>query len=156
MAIMSRVLILAVAVVAATGCVTIRRHEVQDAEQVRAASGFHMKRANTPEKVADLRSVPPRRLLPQERDGRLYYVYADPEVCRCLYVGTQAQYQEYQRLGLRKRIAEALMAAEQESLNAMTLDWGFWVRHRGPGTDPAWPRPSAGWARTSRIAGGGP
>jgi hypothetical protein len=156
MAMMSRVLVLAVAVVAATGCVTIRRHEVQDAEQVLAASGFHMKRANTPEKVADPRSVPPRRLLlPQERDGRLYYVYADPEVCRCLYVGTQAQYHEYRRLGLRKRIAEALMAAEQESLNAMTLDWGLWV-DRGPGTDPAWPRPSAGWARTSRIAGGGP
>ena len=88
MAMMSRVLALAVAVVAATGCVTIRRHAVQDAEQVLAASGFHKKRANTPEKVADLRSVPPRRLLPQERDGRLYYVYATR---RCAAACTSAR-----------------------------------------------------------------
>jgi len=107
------------------GCATIRRHATLDTEQVLAAAGFVMKLSDTPEKLANLQALKPRTLVAQERGGRLYYVYADPDACRCLYVGTEAQYQEYQRLVLAQRRADEELMAAQENLNA-TLNWGIW------------------------------
>lgn len=117
--------VLAVVVIALGGCATIRRHETLGTEQVLSAAGFQMKLSDSPEKLASLRALPPRRLVPQERQGRLYYVYADPDVCRCLYVGTEPQYQEYQRLALRKQLADEELIAAQNYLNA-TVNWGLW------------------------------
>jgi hypothetical protein len=120
------VIALAGVVIALGGCATIRRHSTLETEQVLAAAGFVMKLGDTPEKLANLQAMKPRTLLPQERGGRLYYVYADPEACRCLYVGTESQYQEYQRLVLEQRRADEELMAAQENLNAATLDWGIW------------------------------
>lgn len=111
--------------IALGGCATIRRHATLDTEQVLAAAGFLMKLSDTPEKLASLRALPPRTLVPQSRGGRLYYVYADSETCRCLYVGTEAQYQEYQRLVLAQRRADEELMAAQDNLSA-TLNWGIW------------------------------
>jgi hypothetical protein len=47
--------------------------------------------ADTPEKLAHLRTLTPRQLVPHRQADQLYYAYADPEVCRCLHAGTQAQ-----------------------------------------------------------------
>ena len=112
-------------VVALAGCATIRRHQTLDTEQVLAAAGFVMKLSDTPEKLADLRAQKPRTLVPQRRGDQLYYIYADPEACRCLYVGTEAQYQEYQRLGLAQRRADEELLAAQDNLSA-SLNWGLW------------------------------
>ena len=58
-------------------------------------AGFVVKYATTPEKTALLRSLPPDKLVTRKRDGRLYYVYADPERCNCAYVGTPEAYAAY-------------------------------------------------------------
>lgn len=47
-------------------------------EQILSAAGSHMKLADTPERLADVHPLPPQRLVPQRRDDRVYYVYADP------------------------------------------------------------------------------
>ena len=122
---LAQVVVLAAVLIALSGCATIRRHETLDTEQTLSAAGFHMKLSDTPEKLADLRALTPRRLVPHEREGRLYYVYADPEVCRCLYVGTEPQYQEYQRLALQKRLADEELMAAQNNQNA-AMNWGLW------------------------------
>lgn len=63
-------------------------------EQLLAAAGFQKKVADSPEKLAHLETLTPvRKLVAHRRDGHRYYVYADPEMCKCLYVGTAAQYQ---------------------------------------------------------------
>jgi len=116
---------LAGVVIALGGCATIQRHATLHTEQFLAAAGFVMKLGDTPEKLASLQALKPRTLVPQEREGRLYYVYADPEACRCLYVGTEAQYQEYQRLVLAQRRADEELMAAQNNLSA-TLNWGIW------------------------------
>ena len=61
------------ALIAIGGCATIRWHQAVETEQALAAAGFVMKLGDTPDKLANLRSQPPRRLVPQERDGRVYY-----------------------------------------------------------------------------------
>lgn len=120
------VVVVASVVIALGGCATIRQHQALDTEQVLSAAGFHMKLGDTPEKLASLRALPPRRLVPNERAGRLYYVYADAEVCRCLYVGTESQYQEYQRLALQKRLVDEELMSAQDFLSATTMNWGPW------------------------------
>jgi len=56
------------------------------------AAGFIVKYANTPEKRALLRSLPPDKLVKRIKDGKLYYVYADAARCNCAYVGTAQAY----------------------------------------------------------------
>ena len=81
-----------------------------------------MKLADTPEKLANLGTLTPRRtLIPQERDDRLYYVYADPDLCKCLYVGTSTQYER----ALQKGFANDQSIAVGQELNA--LAWDLWV-----------------------------
>jgi hypothetical protein len=110
------------------GCATVRQNETLDTEAVLAAAGFYMKLADTPEKLARLQTLTPRKLVPHQRDGKLYFVYADPDVCKCLYAGTEQNYQEYQRLGLQKRLADEQLMAAQDNLYApMNWEaWGYW------------------------------
>jgi hypothetical protein len=94
----------------------------QRTEQLLAAAGFEMKLADTPEKLANLSALTPRRtLIPQERDNRLYYVFADPDLCKCLYVGTAMQYQR----ALQESFASDQAIAIGQQLNA--LSWDLWV-----------------------------
>ena len=60
------------------------------------AAGFVVKYATTPEKRAILKSLPPDKLVTRTKNGKLYYVYADPEGCNCAYVGTPEAYAAYQ------------------------------------------------------------
>ncbi|MBZ0138865.1 MAG: hypothetical protein K8H87_03715 [Pseudorhodoplanes sp.] len=53
------------------------------------AAGFRMRAANTAERMARLRSLPARKFVARLNDGTRYYVYADPDYCRCAYVGSQ-------------------------------------------------------------------
>jgi len=92
-------------------------------EQLLAAAGFHKKVADTPEKLAHIEMLTPaRKLVAHQRDGHLYYVYADPGLCKCLYVGTPAQYQ----LALEKRLANDELVALQEQQDDASL-WGLWA-----------------------------
>ena len=62
-------------------------------------SGFDVRIANTPERLKELRKLPPNKLVTRERDGKTYYVYADPAGCNCAYVGTPEAYRTYQNGG---------------------------------------------------------
>jgi len=88
-------------------------------EQLLAAVGFQIKLADTPEKLANLRTLTPRRtLIPQAQDDRVYYIYADPDLCECLYVGTSAQYQRALQKSLE---TDQLIAIQQQP-----IVWGLW------------------------------
>jgi hypothetical protein len=90
------------------GCATIQRYET---ERLLVAAGFHMRPADTPERQEDLRSIPPHRIVSRTRDGHVVYMYADPDGCRCVYVGGDKEYSEYERLRVRTRVAPPLGGA---------------------------------------------
>ncbi len=93
-------------------------------EQLLAAAGFQQKAADTPAKLAHLETLTPaRKLVAHQRDGHLYYVYADPELCKCLYVGTAAQYQ----LALEKRRESEELVAMQQSPDDDAVIWNLWA-----------------------------
>lgn len=58
-------------------------------------AGFKMREANTPEKMARLRSIPPHKFVPHRKNGVRYYVYADPTSCRCAFVGDETAMKAY-------------------------------------------------------------
>ena len=108
-----------------TGCAAIRAHQTVETEQVLAAAGFQVKPADTPEKLAHLQTLTPRKVVRYSRDGQPQYVYADPETCKCLYVGDEQRYQKYQELSLQKQIADEQLSAAETNWDA-SMNWGAW------------------------------
>jgi hypothetical protein len=99
-------------------CQAIEKEEAQSTEQVLAAAGFHMKQATTPQQLANLQAMTQRKIVIQDQNGETRYVYADAEGCKCVYVGSETTYDEYQKLSIKQEIA-------QDNLDA-SMDWGMW------------------------------
>ena len=89
-----------------------------DRSRLQGPAGQH------PAAIASFKQVPPHQFSRQIRDGRVFYVYPDPTVCACLYVGDQAAYARYQKDVFEKQLAneQAMTATDM----AMTWDWGPW------------------------------
>ena len=100
---------------ALAGCATMQKNTAMETEQLLAASGFKMLPADTPEKMAHLKSLPQREFIPDKSDGVSRYIYADSEYCKCMYAGGEKAYHLYYekyRRELRKSYAEQ--------------DWDYW------------------------------
>jgi len=103
--------------------------QTRTTEQLLATEGFQKKIADTPDKLAQLETLTPaRQLVARPRDGDVYYVYADPAVCKCLYVGTAAQYQRV----LDKRLANDQLQAIQDHVDYYDYSalWALWESWR--------------------------
>jgi hypothetical protein len=101
----------------ATGCATVQTAATRSTEHMLAAAGFHAQIADTPERVAELQSLPARKLLSRPSNGAVSYVFADRDDCHCVYVGGEREYQAYQRL---RREQER---ADEQSLNCWGWPW---------------------------------
>ena len=93
-------------------------------EDLLSAAGFRVRPANTPARVASLRSLPPNKVVQQTRGGAVRYVYADPLVCACLYVGDQAAYGRYRQEMFQRRLADEQAMTAQ--MNDMAWDYEPW------------------------------
>jgi hypothetical protein len=51
-------------------------------------AGFITRVADTPEQIARLRAFPPRKFLRRTKNGRPYYLYIDPDSCKCVFLGS--------------------------------------------------------------------
>ncbi len=107
-----------------SGCVT----DTQNKENMLAAAGFRMRPADTPAKIASLKSLPPHKFTTQIQNGQPVYLYADPTVCGCIYYGTQDNYGAYQQMMFQQRLAnQQQMTAMTNQMNAqMAFDYGPW------------------------------
>jgi len=95
---MSRALAAAVIVAGMyAGSVSSQQHTA--ANNLFTDAGFVIRYADTPEKLEHLRKLPPDKLVTRLRNGKKYYVYADPTICQCAYVGTPEAYRVYQTGG---------------------------------------------------------
>lgn len=120
----SRTGIIVLAVGMLTACFS-QQARVERHEDNLAAAGFIVRPANTPERQAMLRRLPPNRFITRTRGDTVDYVYADPLVCGCLYVGTQQAYARYKRHEQEQNLAdEQQMTAETYSDAAW--NWGAW------------------------------
>ena len=61
-------------------------------------AGFKMREANTPEKLERLRSLTPHKLIARQKNGVPYYLYADPDDCKCLFIGDKLAFENYRAM----------------------------------------------------------
>jgi len=115
------------AAVAVTGCQS-QSAIVAQHEDALAAAGFVVRPANTPERQMMLNRLPPHQFIQRVSGDTVHYVYADPLVCGCLYVGTQQAYGQYRLHQQQQNLAdEQMMAAQTYSDAAWNWDaWGPW------------------------------
>jgi hypothetical protein len=106
-------------------CASNQESKRLNTEGLLAASGFKMGLADTPEKLAQLKKLPQRKIVPQGQGDNLHYIYADAEYCKCAYVGSEAAYKQYQKFTLEKELTEE-ERREAERSRQRDMDWGDW------------------------------
>lgn len=112
------------AIIAFAGCES-QRQLVTEHEDKLAAAGFIAKPANTSERLAMLSRLPAHKFVMRQSGDTIHYVYADPLVCGCLYVGTQQAYNRYKAIELAQHLADEQLLAAQTYSDA-TWSWGAW------------------------------
>lgn len=103
-----------------------RGYAQQSMGQLLISSGFNPVAATTPDKVNRLMSFPPNQFQLRQKNGRPYYVYADPSGCTCAYVGSVAAMNKY-RASYDALPADTLSSggftkAEQDLITSMDND----------------------------------
>ena len=93
-----------------------------------AAAGFIVKPANTPERQQMLNRLPPHKFVQRVNGDVVHYVFADPLVCGCLYVGTQQAYNAYKLHQQQQNLADEQAMTAQTYVDP-AWSWGPW----GPG-----------------------
>jgi len=122
---LSMVLLGVTASLAVSGCTYFRRQDADKTESTLAAAGFRMKPADTPKRQASLATFPVRKIVSRMHDGQVVYFYADPDFCKCLYVGSQQEYGRYKQLAIQQQIAQEQIEAAEMNEDA-AMDWGMW------------------------------
>ncbi len=118
-------MVLAIALIGCAAVQEIQKSEASDKEQLLAAAGFKVRLADTPEKLAHLQTMTQRKLIAHQRNGKVYYVYADALACKCLYIGNEEAYQRLQQLTIQRRIAEQQRMTAEMNMDA-AMNWGMW------------------------------
>ena len=104
------------AALALAGCSAIQGQNAADSEEILAQAGFQRHPLDEP-------GLPARHLV--EDAGS--YKFADPDFCRCVYLGGAKEYAELQRLR-SERLAERTWAQQRAYFgNANSpIVWGAW------------------------------
>ena len=119
--------------------------KVEKKEDLLAASGFTILPADTAKRHALLVKLPPHHFVQRSKNGKAIFLYADPLVCDCLYVGDDKAFGSYQQTILQRQMARDELGDQgqlieeskndySDELKVITTDeegwdWGPW----GPG-----------------------
>ena len=89
------------------GCTAIRRDRAPETTSLLIQAGFKTLPADTPERMAKLKALTPYKVVQWTRkSGATAYAYADPDLCKCVYVGSPKQYAKYGQLLSAQEAAE--------------------------------------------------
>ena len=117
-------IVVCAACVALGACASVQSR-VARKENLLSAAGFDVKPANTPRREAELKRLPPNKFVRQAKDDHELYLYADPVVCNCLYVGDQKAYDAYKQEVFQRQLAD------EQQMTAETYTgpwyWGGWT-----------------------------
>jgi len=96
-----------------------------------AAAGFKKRSIKTEAQLTDFRGYPAHMIRPTTYKGKKVYVYADPTICGCLYMGGTTAYNTY--------IRSATALNMQREYKSETTDSGYlpgpWMLDGGPWDD---------------------
>lgn len=113
------------------GCASMLNSKDIETERLLSAAGFQMRLANTPEQLTALKARPQQKLVPQNHGDKVIYTYADAKVCKCIYAGTERNYNQYQKLALDRELTIRQQETAADNADAaMDMSsfgpWGPW------------------------------
>lgn len=117
------VTLFAFALIAVSGCGATQMKETLSLERSLTSSGFQMRVADTPAKLAKLEKLPQRKILTQQEDGQRLYLYADAVDCKCLYAGTEKAYDNFKKSVAQQDAANELAQAKALQPASTDPDW---------------------------------
>lgn len=115
-----------------TGCASSQKTKAVDRELYLTSAGFKKILADTEEKLGHLRKMPQRDIFNIEKDGTLYYVWADEKSCNCIYYGDEDAYESYQQILLTLKLKRDGAASTALHRAGPGGNWGMWGSWRGP------------------------
>jgi hypothetical protein len=119
------VIISAILIIALSACASIQNKRAAKTEDVLYKAGFKKVSADTPEQLAQLQTLPQRKLVSHQHKDGIRYIYADANLCKCMYVGDRDAYQSYKHILLEKEIKDH-EHVEGEPLTYQQMDWDLW------------------------------
>jgi hypothetical protein len=54
-------------------------------------TGFVMRPALTPQQLERVKLLPPHKFIARTNNGRRYFLYADRDLCKCVFVATRSR-----------------------------------------------------------------
>lgn len=100
---------------------------VKQKDDMLAAAGFQIKPADTPERLALLKRLPPHKLTMRTTpNGSVSFLYADPTICKCLYFGDETAYSTYRQIA-SARASLLLSPSVTSSAAALTASSPFFM-----------------------------
>jgi hypothetical protein len=102
--------------------------------------------ADTKARQEMLHSLTPETISRIPRPDNVYYIYADPVLCSCLYVGREIEYRKLQQLAADLRISDEQMIANEIREDQQAGwgptgawgKWGYWGMNPNSMGRPAW------------------
>ena len=110
-------------------CATVRRHGAVETEWFLASAGFDARPADTTARLTDLATMPALGIVARSKDGQPVYTFADPDHCRCLYIGSGTAYADYERALMRLHARGYSVAGARRALArewTPGMDWSLW------------------------------
>lgn len=104
-------------------CAQIKESDTRLTEDHLLTAGFKIMLADTSERQAMLNDLAPETVTRIPRPEGVFYIYADPDLCSCLYVGRQQEFDELQKLAVERQISDQQMFAN-ELQQDQSLGWG--------------------------------
>lgn len=93
-------------VILLAGCAANQKQKAQEMEHLLIEAGFQMKLADTPKKLAHLKTLTQLKFSRYTRDGKVSYLYADANTCKCIYTGDEKAYQRFREFARQEKLAD--------------------------------------------------
>jgi hypothetical protein len=106
--------------VAIVGCT----NHAEMKENMLASSGFKPATPTSPAQLASFKALQAHKLTKTTYDGKTVWVYADPTLCGCLYVGDQAAYETYAKKAAQWKAQDAIEARDAAAAQA-SMNWAY-------------------------------
>jgi hypothetical protein len=97
--------------------------QAEEVEPMLSAAGFRILPADTPERQKQLESLVPLQVnYYVGKTGNLHYYMADPDYCKCMYIGSEQDYQQYEKLKLNQQYESKEGEISRQNLEAQQLE----------------------------------
>jgi hypothetical protein len=99
--------------------------QVASTENLLTKAGFVVRPADSPHRISEMMKMTPNKFVTRVRNGQLVYLFPDPMACKCVYFGSQQNWDAYRRALAAEQIAKANEMTATES--QVDWDFGLWA-----------------------------